>query len=269
MPELTQRDIMLLFTMSLSIVIMSFLFPAFGIGGENVAESEIPTLEVSENRFDLAGDSPKFPNSPNKGSLWFNTTKDAAFSENSVWLTGDTSGGVELTLRQDSSTDNAELILTRWNGTVAEQDRAVLGTNNTRDVISVDSWNVAASVGDDNSPPGYLEVDWRVSEGSDSTGFLGSIFGAASDIASVMAWFVLIFIWFSTSVVGFFMNAVSIIFQASAYFISLLAWLSGTYAGVIAGAPGWAGVFVSLPGIILSATLGKMLIVFVGLLPTT
>lgn len=272
--SITQKDAMLVFTMALAVVVMSFLFPAFGIGGDEVTENEIPELNISENRFNLAGESPEFPNSPKEGRLWFNTTKDLAFSENSIWLTGDTSGGVELTLIQNASNPNvSEVIISRWNGSLAEQDRAFLAENETgatqRDVISVQGWRLAVEVGDDNAPPEYLEIDWNVAEGSESTGFIGTVFGAVSQTASVLAWLVIVFIWFSTAVVQFFLNAMVLIFEVSSYFIALLLWLLTTYGSIITAAPSWTKVFVALPGIILSVTLGKIVVVFIGLIPTT
>lgn len=268
--NITKFDVTVLVVMGLAVVGISFVFPALGLSSTDTDESDIPELNVSENRFDLVGDAPRFPNSPNEGTLFFNTTKDAAFSENTVWLEGDTNGGYELSLIQDSSNQNtSEVILTKWNGSVEEQDRVFLNDSNPSGTISVQKYTLAVELTEQNAPPEYLEVSWRVSEGSESDGFIGTVFGAASEIASVVAWFVLIFIWFSTFIVEFGLNAVVIMFQASSYFIGLLMWLITTYGSVVSAAPSWTKVFVALPGIILSVTLGKILVIFIGLLPTT
>lgn len=268
--DITKTDIMILVAMGLAVVGISFVFPAMGLSDTDTAENDIPELNISANTFDLAGESPEFPNTPTSGTLYFNTTQAAEFSDNSVWLAGDTSGGTELTLIQNATTDDAQAILTRWNSTgVAETDEAYISDTNPREVISVDGFSVAVEEGEDNNPPDYLQVTWKIAEGSESTGFLSNLFGGVGELVDVLAWLVIIFIWFSTTLVQFFLNAIVVIFDASSYFISLLAWLITTYGSVVTSAPSWTKIFVALPGIILSVTLGKLVVIFIGLLPTT
>lgn len=276
--ELTKFDVMLLFCMSLAVVSISFVFPALGMSDTEAEENDIPELDISEDKFDFAGEMPEFPNTANKGTLFFNTTKDAGFSENSIWLEGNTDGGYELVLIQEPTNETAEVVLTEWNdsGEVEGSSSVVINDSNPREIVSQGEYEVAIEEGADNNPPDYLQVQWEIVSQSQAGGSfvgrlpgVGAIFDVGSAIAAVVAWAVTIFIWFSQTLVQGFLNILGTVYDGSAYFINLLAWLISTYGSVISGATGWVSIFVALPGIILSVTLGKIVIIFIGLLPTT
>ena len=277
--QISKFDITVLTVMAIVVVAISFVMPTLGLTSTSTSESEIPQLNVSSNMFDFTGDRPEFPNTPSEGTLQFNTTRDPSFSDNQIWLEGDTTEGVELTLIQNVSDDTtAEVILTRWNSSgVAEQDRAYIGPNASQEaVISVEEYVIAVDQGENAEPPEHLQVGWKVDTTADSEGgfigripLVGGIFGAASDVAAVIAWGLTIFIWFSQSLVQGSLNALTVVFEASVYFITLLNWLATTYFSVVTAAPGWAKIFVSIPGIILSVMLGKIVAVFISLLPAT
>ena len=113
------------------------------------------------------------------------------------------------------------------------------------------------------------QVRFQVIESPGSDGFLGTLFGAADALASTLAWIGTVFYWVSVSLFEVAGNALGAIFDVTSYFFSLIAWLTTTYTGIISSAGGFASVFVSIPGILLGAILGKIVIIGVGLLPTT
>lgn len=278
MAELSKFDVTLLFTMALAVVSMSFVMPALGLSSTSTDANDIPELNVSESRFDLVGGFPEQPNTATSGTMFYNTTRQSAFSNNAFFLDGGTSGGYELLLLQNSSTGDAELNLQQWSsGSVTSEQTVVLNeSTNPTGVLSVGDYVVGVELGEDNNPPGYLQAKWNVkSQPTPGGSFIGripvvgSLFQTADAVASILAWLVTVFIWISTSIVEAFLNVIGIVFDVSVYFIRLLTWLTTTYASVVSAADSWVTVFVALPGIILSVTLAKVVVIFIGLLPTT
>jgi len=277
MAELGKFDVTLLFTMALAVVSMSFVMPALGLSSTSTSANDIPELNVSESRFDLVGSFPEAPNTATSGTMYYNTTKQAAFSNNAFFLDGDTSAGYELLLLQEPSTNDTEVQLQQWSsGSVVAEQNATLDAANPTAVLSVGDYVVGMQLAADHNPPDYLQAEWNVKSQPQPGGsfigripVVGSIFQTAEVVASVVAWLTTVFIWFSTSIVEAFLNVIGIVFDVSVYFIRLLTWLTTTYTSVVSAADSWVTVFVALPGIILSVTLGKVVVIFIRLLPTT
>lgn len=260
-------DLMVLVVMGLAVVSMSFVFPALGLSGVDTDEDDIPSLDIADDRFDLVGDSPRRPSSPTEGILYYDTTEDATFSENSIWLEGDSTNGVQLTLLQNvSDPSQADVLLTEWNSSgVAEQDRVYITENDSQGMLTAAGYEIAVETTQRHDPPDLLEVEWRVDEDPRGEG----PFSFIGDMVNVLAWGITWIIWFITNTVEGGLNAVGMVVDVMTYLISLLGWLISTYGTIVASAPSWVAVFVALPGIILSAVLAKMVIIGVGLLPST
>lgn len=273
--QIGKWDVMVLVVMGLSVVSMSFVMPALGLADTSTQESDIPTLTVDSNRFSVATERPRFPNTATEGTLVLNTTKDPAFSDNQIYLKETSTEDVTLAVTQNTSTGDAVVTLSIFNDTSTQTDRVFLSANNTSGVIDLQEYEIAIEATDDHNPPDYLEVSWKLAEQETTDSWVGRIpgvgalFETADLVAQVLAWAVTVFIWFSTSLVFGALNLVGILIDASVYFLSLLAWLITTYASVVSNAPSWTSVFVALPGIILSVTLAKVLIILFRSLPTT
>jgi hypothetical protein len=273
--QIGKWDVMVLVVMGLSVVSMSFVMPALGLADTSTQESDIPTLTVDSNRFSVATDRPRFPNTATEGTLVLNTTKDPAFSDNQIYLKETSTEDVTLALTQNSSTGDAVVTLSIFNDTSTQTERVFLSANNTSGVIVLQEYEIAIEATADHNPPDYLAVSWKLAEQETTDSWVGRIpgvgalFDTADLVAQVLAWAVTVFIWFSTSLVFGALNLVGILIDASVYFLSLLAWLITTYASVVSNAPSWTSVFVALPGIILSVTLAKVLIILFRSLPTT
>jgi len=279
--NISQRDVMLLLTMGLAVVSMSFVFPALGLADESVSENEIPEFNVEPDRFEFAGEAPPAPGSPRTDELTWDDSRDDQF--NQVWLEGDTTGGVEVALLPpdgDNATESDPLQITinewdsgsvsyteRLNFTSEGQERVLinesLGYEMTFESLTVD--------GD----AGVYEVRYDIRSQVVDSGWLsnvpvlGSAVEAGQATAATLGWFIEIAIWAIQWIFQLIGNAVAVGADVGVYLVTLITWLATTYASIVASANSWVAVFVALPGILLSAVLAKLVIIAVGLLPTT
>ena len=95
--DFTTRDIGILISMSLAVIMISFVFPTIGLAdtGDKAAESEIPEFNISTDRFDFAGDFPDNPGTPSTGALERNEAELDVYRPR--FFHGDTAGGVRMT----------------------------------------------------------------------------------------------------------------------------------------------------------------------------
>lgn len=277
--DITQRDIYLLLTMGLAVVAMSFVFPGLGLGGDQVSENEIPELDVNASEFNFTGERPAAPGAPNTGDLvWKDNRSDQL---NQVWLRGDTSGGVEMALLPpSSSTDPVEIIINDWqDGNVQGSERFQFNQSDVGETtvfvnqslgyrITLEPLTIDRSTGEYTV---RFEVVSQVVDAGWAEGVpvLGTAIEGAQATAATLGWFVELIVWALTYVFQLLANAVAIAAKVSVYFVSLITWLLSTYTSIVASAGSWVAVFVALPGILLGAVLGKIIIIAAGLLPTT
>lgn len=278
--DITKFDVTILIVMGLAVVSMSFVMPALGLTDVSASEGDIPELTIESDRFDTARERPNFPNTATEGTIELDETEDSDLWDNQIWLDGSVEGGYELAVlgTTGAAPNSTSVILTEWNESVqiANTSTVVINQSNPEDALIVNEYRLAISATDQNNPPDYHEIQWEIIEqptvgGSwvDRIPGIGGLFQTADAVASVVAWAVTVFIWFSTNIVFAAINLVGIIIDVSVYFISLLAWLATRYGSVVSGAPNWVAVFVAIPGILLGATLGKVVIIMFRSLPTT
>lgn len=280
MAEITRRDIMLLLVMAIAIVSMSLVFPALGLTDEDsVSASEIPEFSLQESRFDIAGEFPNAPGTPTTGTLTYDPQAD--YNNNQIWLSGGTdAGGYELVLLPNGT--SADVRINEWNDTsFVDQQTVVVNESNPTGVVSNDQWTVTAEItdkfnGTTNTSTGYYQVDYEVVEQPGDGGaigeripVIGSLFSATNALAGMVGWIASIIYWFLQTSFEVILNVTGLLYDVTSYFIGLLTWMSTTYGNVVTSASGWVSVFVALPGIIFSAVLGKLVIIGIGLLPTT
>lgn len=280
MAEITRRDIMLLLVMALAIVSMSLVFPSLGLTTEDsVSASEIPEFSLQENRFDIAGDFPNNPGTPTSGTLTYDPQSD--YNNNQIWLSGGTDGGgYELVLLPNGT--GADVRINEWNSTsFVDEQHVVVSESSPTGVVSNDQWTVTAEITDEfngttNTSTGYYQVSYEVVEQPGDGGaigeripIVGSLFSAANGLAGMVGWIGSIIYWFIQTTFEVILNVTGMLYDVTSYFIGLLTWMSTTYGAVVTSASGWVSVFVALPGIIFSAVLGKLVIIGIGLLPTT
>lgn len=272
-------DVLILLTMSLAVIGMSFTFPALGLTGEDPANSsEIPELDIEQDRFDIVGDLPERPSTTDSGRL---TYRPDGFDDRQIWIEHDGTNGIvsaETFVESDGNTPPVTVQLSEFSssdGSLLEQDTATLNETGDRVELTVNNetdYTVRYELVElENNGTSDFEstVSFEVVDSPGGDGFLGSLLGAGDSIASTLAWVGLVFYWFSVSIFEIAGNALGAIYDATSYLFSLIAWLTTTYTGIVASAGGFASVFVSIPGILLGAVLAKVVMIAVSLLPTT
>lgn len=276
--NISQRDVMLLLTMSLAVVSISFVFPALGLGGESVQENELPQFDIETDRFDVAGDFPASPGTPSSGTLIYDS--EESVNQNQVWLTGGTDGGgYELVLLPNGT--EADIRINEWNGSAFEgYNQTIVGPNDSTGTVERDAWGITVETterfdGDEDTSAGYYEVEYEIIDEPGDGGSLGeripivgSIISGTNALAGMVGWIGSIIYWAVQVFFEGILNITGIGYDISSYFIGLFSWLSSTYFGIVSSAgASWVSVFVALPGILLSVMLGKFAIIGVRLIP--
>lgn len=264
--NITKFDITIVFTMALAIISMSFVFPALGLADVDASENQIPELDITADAFDFAGEFPQAPSTPTEGTLDLDTSQPIEGSNNVVWLDGDTNDGYELVLLELNNT--AQVRINEWNNGNVTQSNQTFDSSTDSFVVVQGEFGVRLTV-NKHDPPAY-EVRYEVTERPNTGGgIIGGIVGTVGDIAEVLGWFGIVFYWFSVSIIQVSLNVIAAVFSAISYLFSLFIWLSTTYGSVVTAAPSWVGLFVAIPGILLTFTLTKMVVIGIKMLPTT
>lgn len=280
MADITQRDVMLLFTMALAIVSMSFVFPSLGLADESVDANDIPEFAIDTSRFDFTSEFPDAPGSPSTGELaWVEEREDQL---NQVWLRGDTSGGVEMVLLAPTAEDDpVEVLINEWNSSSAVEDTDTFTFNESdldEEQVFVDEelgFRLRLEPLTIDRDAGEYVVRYEVIAQQVDAGWLegvpviGGVVEGTQATAATLVWFAEVAVWAVTYLFELIANAAGIAADVTTYLVGLLTWMSTTYAAVVASAGSWVAVFVALPGIIFSTVLGKLIIIGIGLLPTT
>lgn len=284
-------DMVLIFSMSLAIVLMSFMFPALGMTeeGDKVNESDIPEFNISSDRWDIVGDFPEDPGTPSTGRIIWNESEGAE-SDNQRWLHGDTSLGAEHTVINFGSADNpdAEVRLTSWNDDQSNfTNQTITGEGQEFTLESVNEIGGSLTVNfnytveyevavyENTSGNFHVEVDYLITEQPQDEAWyervplLGGLFSAGADLAGIVGWIGSILYWFVASTFEIALTLVTILFDVMVYGISMLQWLTGTYSSIISGAGGFAQVLVAMPPVLLFVEFAKIGMIGISLLPFT
>ena len=273
MAEITLTDAKILLVVSLAIVSMSLVFPPLGLTDESsVNESEIPTFNVTADRFSFAGSAPAPPGTPSSGRLWLNTSA-VQFSENVIWLEGGTSGGYEMALFDNGN--ESQVRINEWNSSGFIGYSVVNLSKGESATVSRDGYEVAVETTDDmNASAGYYEVDWRLKEQPSAGGafigripIVGGIVDAGAQIAGVVAWIGAVIYWIGQSFLEIILNGGGAVFDVTSYLFGLVSFVATTYTAIVTASQAWAAVFVALPGIIFSVLFAKFVAVALGMLP--
>jgi hypothetical protein len=264
-----KNDLLILLTMSLAVIGMSFVFPALGLTtSDSVNETEIPEFEIDADRFDFVGAFPTRPGTPTSGVLQFDSSISAEGSDNVVWLTGDTSSGREMFLSEESS-GTAQVTINEWDsGSVVSETNNTFSTENDTFILVSGEYGVRIDA-ETVEPPVYEAEYTLTSRPEDYSGFLGSVLGTVDATAQTLAWFGEILYWISVTIIEITVNTIGLIVDTMLYLVGLVTFLASTYAGIVSSAQGFASVFVAIPGIILGVELGKIVFIGINLLPTT
>lgn len=278
----TKTDVLILLSMSLAVIGMSFIFPTVGLAGADTGASEVPEYTLDTEPMNLVGEFPDRPGTPSRGTMTLNTSEDLAFSNNQVWLDGGTENGTEMVLLPATSeNDTPEMVVNNWeNGNATGEERFNVTGEGQQFVLNNFDYEVAFTVTEFDETDGYdnaqYEVEFNVQSQPGDGGWLdrvplvGGIIGAGEALASIVAWIGSILWWFFATAVDTSSAALVVMFDTVTFFVDLISWLVTTYAAIVSNAnAGWVSLFVALPGIILSLEFGKLGLIAVSLLPTT
>lgn len=272
-------DAIMLLTMLLAVVSMSFVFPAIGLSDDNsVSESQIPELDIETDRFDISGQLPDRPRSTDSGVI---TYRSDGFDNRDISLYVD--GGTvrvstSIFAENNGNTTPINVFLNEFDpddGLQVDSQNTTLNETGDKAELTVDNQTEYTvryeliELQDEGTEDFEAQVQFEVIDSPEEDGFLGTIFGAADALASTLAWIGTVFYWFSISLFEIAGNALFTIFSVTSYLISLVIFMLTSYNSIVAASSGFATVFVAIPAVILAVILAKIVIIGVGLLPTT
>lgn len=283
--DFTKFDVVILFTMSFAIIILSFTFPAVGLADSSneTAESDVPEFNISSSKWDIAGDFPDDPGTPAQGVLEWEESLGGN-SQNEVTLHGDTTDGVQMSLVNTGTGSQPDMLVTVTNWTsgssVSETYNVTNEQVNDDGIFFHDNYSYEIyleietyeNVGGDSFEN---DVSWELREMPEDEGWIdripviGGIFSAAEQLASVLAWFGAIIWWAVATSFEIALAVIGTLLDVMVFGVDVLVWLSTTYTDVITTAEGWASVIMLIPGLLVSLEFGKIAMIGVSLLPFT
>lgn len=275
--DLTVRDIGLIVSMSIAIIVMIYTAPAAGVA-DGVNQTEPPGFNISADRFDFAGDFPENPGTPSSGTLEWREYVSDAERDNQRWLEDDRA---VLAATTNDNEPTVSLSLFDDTGTQTGGGRANVTTNDTTERITAGEWKIDVTfkdivVANQTNNEYNFSAAYQVEERPDSDGGFGSsipivggLFSAGNELAGIVSWIGAVLWWMSTWLFEVAGNLLGIMFDVATFEIALFAWLTSSYVSVIAGVGGWASIVLAVPSIILALELSKVVMVFLSLLPTT
>lgn len=272
--NLTKFDILLLTTMSLSVILISLVFPALGLtdATDEQGESDVPEFNISEGTFDLAGDFPeRGQNAPDRGTIVYEEDVQSADGRDIIWIERPKDTGTSIQVVNNSGTE--EIWFRNWSstGSVRAGDDYAITEEGEEIIHANDSWTIDFTVQTFDDPQQSnmtIEVQYDVrSRPNNSQGNFG--FGSLEALANVLGFLGLIIRWMIVFIVELGINLLVILFNITSFIISLLHWLLSTYFSVVSAASNFAAVILMVPGILLFGVFAKLGMIFISLLPTT
>lgn len=279
----SQFDMVLLFTMTLAVVLMSFTFPALGLTDDDdeVDESDIPELNLTASRWDMVGDFPDQPGTPTEGTLERNDSVQV-IGEHQTWISNITD--------QDNGTSIEIASFGTGNHTINVGDFE--GGNASVDIYNItregqeirhqnNSWSIIFDVeryenaGMSNATS---EVRWEIIESPDAdeggglSGIpvIGGLFNAGEQLFLALAYLGDILLWGFGFLVEVSLTVVETLFTAMVYAVEMLTWLSTTYASIVSAAPtGFASAVLAVPGALMTFEFLKIAFLGIKMLPST
>ncbi len=273
--DLGKFDLVVIVTMSIAIVSMSFTMPALGLTEADTTDSDIPEFSIDSSRFDLSGQFPDNPGTPSQGRLEVTENEGEQ-----VKLEDNETSSIILSAVNDPSTSNVTPDVYLSQNLDGSTDSVNVSLDSLGDTDTISEYGYEIDVQwyetrNENTSDETVIVTWEITDQPGGEGWLtrvpivGGIVGAGEQLASIVGWIGSIIWWGFTVVLEVLLNVVGTLYDVAVYFIDTMAWLTGTYAEVISSANAWASVFVAIPGVLLFGEFAKVVLVLISLLPTT
>lgn len=273
-----RNDLAVIIAMSIAIMGMSFTMPALGLSSENA--SEAPQFDMDSSRFDFAGEFPENPGTPSSGTLTWQDSLGGD-SDNQVFLEGDSYNGVELVASVPATDPTVRL--NNWDSGSNVYNTSVSRTTPGVETLiipisSASDWKIEVEFTEiEGSSPDYnFTVEYNVKQRPDSDGgfissipVVGGLFSAGAELAGIVGWIGAVVWWFVTFLFQISLNLIGLLFDVMVFGIATISWLTNTYIGLINNAQSWAAIVLTIPSLILSFELAKLVMIAISLLPTT
>lgn len=276
-------DIVLLTTMSMAIIFMSIIFPAVGLApqSEEQGANDIPEFNVSSSQWDIAGEFPDRPGTPNSGTVKYDEQRGSSITgESLIWIKRPTANGVSLETQNLSN--QLTLRVNNWSNTNLEgQDEYNINSEGQQiyHENTTNGWTIdfeVRTLENAQEPDMYAEIDYEIVESPpENEGFLDSIpivsgfIDAGEAVAGTLGWLGLIIRWFFVTLFEVVLTLVTILVTVMVFSVDIMVWLMTTYFGVVDAAGGFASVVLMIPGVLLFGEFAKLGMLGIKLLPTT
>lgn len=283
--ELTKTDIQIFVSMTLFLIIISFVFPELGFATANVSQSDIPEFNVSQGTLDFVQISyPLRATRPTEGTLRYVDNQEVYQDNRRVWLEGNSDNGYEITLTNNGtlSNPNASLFLNEYengafNRSVSTEDSAF--TNFT--TLSLGDYVIGfenVTYSNQGNPNMTITTEWQVEEspgGSSTFGSIPLIGGTLDQVAKALGAIGAIISWIGEMIFNlflnigvFFRNIGTVIYNVLNFFTGIAWWIIVRYTTVVQNAPAsYVQIFLVLPSLVWSYEFAKVVIIIRQQLP--
>lgn len=284
--DITPLDITILVASTTGIILMSFAFPALGLTGDETTESDVPSFDIETDRFDMVGDFPSRPGSPDGGTLvWTgdgnrDNPVPGSGSDNDHWITGGTNDGEFIFVINDNNVSDPLWLVgvQDWdNDALTNEENVTLSGQGDAASISEGDWEIRVELDrlyNINESPGQTaEVTYTIENdptSEDSAWYSGiPVVSATEDaiewLARTMVFIGNVVQWFVLTIVEFIWNMAFVIYETVTFAFGLASFLVTTYADITtaSGLDSWAQVVLLIPGILFMIEWTKVAVVFV------
>lgn len=276
--EFSQKDITVLISMTLAVVLITITFNGMGMADQSANVSDIEKYQLDQTSFDLVGEFPDNPGTPSSGTLTWDE-QIGGDSNNHLWLNGDTSGGTEIFISNETDTTQFRINVTVnvWsNGNVTNKEKYELTQEGDRSAYEDSNYKIIFEQGriDNKSQSDMVaRVTYDIEE-QESSGaeflqripIIGGIYDGAEATASAVAWIGSILYWIIGTAFEIVVSVAAVVINAVGFVVGLFAWLTGSYYAIVDNATGFAKIFVLIPGMLLSIQYMKLAFVVTDVL---
>lgn len=282
--EFTKFDLTLLISLALFVTLASLTFPAMGLVADDVNTTDIPQFNITNERFNWAGDFPEQVEAPSQGTLVYNSTipLNGFGDESHVWLEGsESSGGIRLSLTESGSTfaENAEFRLEDFSTTPVTAETVEIQNVSEGDILANFSyrievqWTQNETFVQDGQTEAEFTGTYEITQRPSDEGWLSSIplvGGVVSGVWQTVAYIGIIFWWVSTTALQIILNLIGVVYDIVTFMLTGVYFIVNNYTAIIDGAPfSWIKLILTIPLFGLGYVLAKIAIIMLQLLPTT
>lgn len=265
----TKLDYTILLSSLIIVILLSFIAPAVGMTGDNVNETDIPEFNVTTDRFDFI-DKPQAPRpqAPAEGRLNHSSDRFDNYP-----------GSIQVELGENSDGNRTVISVVpeeKVNLLDIESTGAGVIDNHTfssdGETITLEGKGFEIEVRADNVTAGTYDyiIEQRPADTAWYAGIpiVGGSFDWLAHVAGLLWHVVLLGNFYLISALELTLNLAGAIFDIFAFIFSLLAFIATNYGDIVAGAPSsWAGIIVSIPGVMFSIQFARIGLMLASKLP--